>query len=113
MSIITKIADGKKVSKGEDHTLILRLTESVTSYPTNLATFQGVTGSFYAQGSDEPVSITGTNPETNVIQFEMTEEQTALLRSGDDLDFEYQWEQNGNLFIERVESQLTVLESLF
>lgn len=101
------------IVKGENSTVKLRVTEKRSEKPYNFSGFEGATASFYSDTDGVPVAVTGTNPETNQLSFPMSVEQTDLLKAGDSLDFEYRWLQNGDLFIERVEGQLNVLDQLF
>jgi hypothetical protein len=101
------------IVQGEDIQVKVRVTDKVTGRPYNFEGFEGATASFYQTDSDDPVAVTGTNPETNLLQFDLSPEQSELLEAGDSLDFEYRWEQDGELYIERVEGQITVLEQLF
>lgn len=101
------------IVKGENATVKLRVTERSTGKPYNFEGIEGATASFYAEEGDDPISVTGTNTETNQLSFPLSTSDTELLKAGDSLDFEYRWQQDGELFIERVESQLNVLEQLF
>ncbi len=101
------------IIKGEDYPLKVRVTDKKSGKPYNFDGFESATASFFQEDSDEPVTLIGTNSETNVLLFTFEPETSSLLKSGDSLDFEYRWMQEGKLYIERVEGQLNVLEQLF
>lgn len=102
------------IIKGEYAKVKLRVTEKTgNKNPYNFDTFEGATAQFYSEAGVSPVAVSGTNPETNLLQFDLAPAQTTLLKAGSALDFEYRWEQDGELYIERVDSQLEVLEQLF
>jgi hypothetical protein len=101
------------IIKGENATVRIRVYDKSSGAPYAFAGFAGATALFYSSTEGVPVSVTGTNPETNLLSFAMSTSQSELLQEGDSQAFEYRWEQSGNLYIERIENELNVLAQLF
>lgn len=101
------------IIQGENAKVRLRVNDKVNGKPHSFGAFEGATAQFTSTTEGSPVSVTGANPETNVLEFELTTAQSDALQSGEGQDFEYRWEQDGKLYIERVNGQLDVLTQMF
>jgi hypothetical protein len=100
------------IVKGSAAKVKVRVADRETRKPWNFFGFVGATAQFFGATAGEPVNIIGSNPETNLLEFDLQPSDTALLAAGDSIDFQYQWQQNSDLNIEQVQGQLVVVEQL-
>lgn len=103
------------IVQGENKTVKIRVSSKRDCKPWNFSGFTGATASFAnANGLGGPYNVVGTNVAgTNELQFPLLPADSMSLLPGDSIDFQYQWMQNGELFIEQVFGQLNVLSQLF
>jgi len=99
------------IVKGETATIRVEVINKKTGRPYDFTGLEGATGQFATATDGVPHNVTGTLVECNILQFPAATGDTAMLNVAEDQDFWYRWKQNGQLFIERVEGQLTVIES--
>ena len=100
-----------KITRGEDVTVKVKVKDKSTHDPHVIASFEGVTG-YFKNDDASLLAVTGTVEPNTTFSFPITKIQTAGLKSGDELDFEYRWMDTGLLSIEKVEGQLIVEDPL-
>lgn len=101
------------IVQGSSYALKIRLTDKNRCRPWNFEGFTGATAQFFGLDGITPYSVTGLNPETNVLEFDLLPADSRNLLAADSQDFQYQWMQNGSLYIEQVSAQLNVVAQLF
>jgi hypothetical protein len=112
--MLVKIVSDRELTQGEDFTLQVRVLDEPAKTPHSFGSFQGATAFFTNEDSSQSaVACTGTNPETNMLSFDMPAALTAQILAQDTLDFEIQWDQDGLHKIEQVREQLVVNAQLF
>jgi hypothetical protein len=102
-----------QIVQGENYRLRIRVSDKKSCKPWNFSGFQGATASFPNVSGTGAYSVTGFNSETNVLEFDLQPADTNSILAGDSMDFQYQWMQGGELFIEIVQGQLSILGQLF
>lgn len=110
-----KIVGDTELTQGEDFELKLRVIDEPSGDPHSFGnSFAGATAFFGNTTADaDPVAVIGTNPETNVLLFQLAPGDTGALAVGEPIDFELQWLEGSSRRIEKVEQQLNVFAQLF
>ena len=103
-----------KIIQGEDTTVIVKVTDKKTKEAHPFDGFEGATAFFPKKDDAENFhAVTGSVLTCGKLQFPVVKGITAEIEPADPMDLEYQWIQNGLLYVEHVDGQISVVPRFF
>lgn len=103
------------IFKGADASITVSLKDKTSGDPIDLVGFTGASAFFAQEDSDEPLSVTGVlvSEDLGKISFALNEEETTLLKAGDENNMEVLVDQGATRTIVQFEGQVAIKPRLF
>ncbi len=117
IAVIAKIFSKSQpeIIKGSDFNFSTQLVlKDDTCCPASIETFQGATG-FFENDDGTVLASTGTliSADLATLRFDLSAEETALLKSGDESSFEMSVEDDAGLRFFQFDGKLVIKDRLF